>query len=456
MTDFQAIADALTARIGGDRVVLDRDVLGSYVRDQAAFVAVGTPFAAVRAQSMADVVATMQIATQHGAAVVARGSGTGLSGGANAIDGCIVLSGASMTRILEVDVVERTVRVECGVLNGDLVGAVAKHGLWYPPDPASRAISSIGGNIATNAGGGCCVKYGVTGDHVAGLVAVLIDGTVIRTGAATRKNVAGLDLTRLLTGSEGTLAFIVEATLRLRKLPAAPSTLVAFFPTVVSAGEAVSTIEAICEPSLLELMDNTTIRAVDSFAHMGLDAEAGALLIAQSDSRTGMDEIERCAEACSRTGATYTAHTSDPGETEQLLNARRLALPALERLGSTLLDDVAVPKRAIPEFLRRVTDVARRNDVVVATFGHAGDGNFHPTIVFDSTDTTSSAAARAAFHDLIEAALDLGGTITGEHGVGLLKQPFMLDMVGPAERALMSRIKNAFDPRNLLNPGKAF
>jgi D-lactate dehydrogenase (cytochrome)/glycolate oxidase len=436
-------------------VVVDPDLLESYRRDRATLAPAGRPEVAVRALSLEDVVATLQVAGEHGVPVVTRGAGSGLSGGANALDGCIVLSTAEMTTILDIDPLQRTATVQCGVLTGDLGTAVAQLGLHYPPDPASRAFSTIGGNIATNAGGGCCLKYGVTGDHIAALTAVLADGTVIRTGALPRKNVAGYDLTRLLVGSEGTLAVIVEATLRLRPALAPPATLVAFFDTPSTAGDAVVALEQQAEPSLLELMDRTTIGAVEELTKMGLDTTAGALLLVQSDTHDSAEEILRFAAACESAGATYVAHTSDPLEGEQLLNARRMALPALERRGTTLLDDVAVPKPAIPAMLDAIASIADRYGIVVGTFGHAGDGNLHPTIVFDAADPGSRAVAAAAFDDILAAALELGGTITGEHGVGVLKQPYLAGMLGTPERALMARVKSAFDPAGLLNPGRA-
>ena len=451
------VVGELRARLGSARVVDDPDVVAAYRHDQAALTAAsaGQALAVVRAASVDDVVAVLEVATASCTPVVTRGAGTGLAGGANAIDGCIVLSMAAMDEILEIDSAQRTATVQAGVLNADLAAAAARVGLWYPPDPASRAISTIGGNVATNAGGSCCLKYGVTGDHVAGLKAVLADGTVIRTGARTRKDVAGFDLTRLLVGSEGALAVVVEATLRLRPAPAPPSTLVAFFATLGAAGDAVVGIERVAEPSLLELMDRTTIGAVEAMTHMGLDTDAAALLVVQSDSVAAADEIDRCARACTAAGATYLAQTADPEEGEQFLAARRAALPALERLGTTLLDDIAVPKPLLTAMLDRISQAAGRRGVVVGTFGHAGDGNLHPTLVFDAGEPSSVAAARLAFDDIVHAALDLGGTVTGEHGVGSLKLPYLDAMLGPAEQALMARIKSAFDPHQILNPGRA-
>jgi glycolate oxidase len=450
----QDAARALQAALPAGRVVVDPDVLVAFAQDRAAFPAVGTPLALVRARTVEDVVTTLQLASSHGTPVVPRGAGTGLAGGANAVDGCIVLSLAAMDRVLEVDVVARTATAEAGVLNADLAAAVAAHGLWYPPDPASRAISTIGGNVATNAGGSCCLKYGVTADAVAALTAVLADGTVVRTGSRTRKDVVGLDLTRLLVGSEGTLAVVVEVTVRLRPAPRPPATVIASFPDVVAAGDAIVAVMATAEPALLELLDRTTIRAVEAMTHMGLDQDTGALLLLQCDGSDAAAEAARCVHACERAGASYVTSTDDVAEGEALLAARRAAYPALERLGTTLLDDVAVPVPRVPELVRAVERVAEECGVVVGTFGHAGDGNLHPTVVYDATDPVQVAAAQEAFGRVCDAALALGGTLTGEHGVGLLKQPYLDRQLGAAERALMQRVKAAFDPAGILNPGK--
>lgn len=444
----------LAAALPG-RVVLDPDVLAGLSVDRAALAPAGRARALVRARSTDDVVTALRWATEHRVPVVPRGAGTGLAGGANAVDGCLLLSLAGLDRVLEVDVAGRTATAQAGVLTADLDAAAAAHGLWYPPDPASRAISTIGGNVATNAGGSCCLKYGVTGDSVAGLTAVLADGTVVRTGSRTRKDVAGLDLTRLLVGSEGTLAVVVEVTVRLRPRPRPPATVVACFADLDAAAAALVAVTAVAEPALLELMDATTVRAVEQLTRTGLDVGDGALLLLQCDGADAADEAQRCAAACERAGASYVAHTADPAEGEALLEARRAAYPALERLGTTLLDDVCVPVPQVPALVRAVEAVAARTGLVIGTFGHAGDGNLHPTVVHDATDPAQVEAARRAFDGIVEAALALGGTVTGEHGVGLLKQPWLARQLGPDERALMARVKAAFDPYGLLNPGKA-
>ena len=455
LVPVSAVIDALLSRLDAGRVVVDPDVMDQYRHDRALTATAGKPLAVVRAQSVDDVVATLQVASATNTPVVTRGAGTGLAGGANAIDGCIVLSTRLMDRILDIDVHQRTATAEPGVLNGDLAAAVAEHGLWYAPDPSSRAICSIGGNVATNAGGACCVKYGVTGDHVAALKAVLPSGEIIETGSTCRKNVAGLDLTKVLIGSEGTLAVVVEVTVRLRPAPRAPATLVAIFPSAEAAGEAVLAIDKVAEFSLVELMDRTTINAVENLLHMGLDTSAGALLVVQSDSASALADVQLAEAACVGCGATYTAATDDVDEGQQILHARHSSIPALEASGATLLDDVGVPKPRLAELIAGVEAIAARRRLTIATFGHAGDGNLHPTVVYNPADPEEFENAKAAFGEILDVALALGGTITGEHGVGQIKQPWLRDQVGDTERALMAGIRAVFDPQGILNPGKA-
>jgi glycolate oxidase len=447
--------DALERELAGS-VIRDAEILAGYVRDQAALAPAGVPAALVRARSIEDVVATLRFANKLQIPVVTRAAGTGLAGGANAIDGCIVLSVVGMDRILAIDPLTRTAEVEPGVLNGKLAAAAAELGLFYAPDPASREISTIGGNIATNAGGACCLKYGVTGDHVAALTAVLADGTIIHVGSNTAKDVAGLDLKRLLIGSEGTLAVIVRATVRLLRAPLPASTLVAFFSTLRNAADAIVSMEARAQLSLIEVMDQTTIAAVEALAGMQLDTNAAAMLLVQSDTSEAAQVIAACEQICWSHQAREVVCSDDPEEGKQLLAARRLALPALERLGTTLLDDLAVPKPKLAQMFELVAATSAKYGLVIGTFGHAGDGNLHPTLVFDGHDPASVAAAHAAFDELVRGALELGGTITGEHGVGTLKHRHLGWMLGEAERALMRRVKLAFDPNGILNPGKGY
>ena len=448
--EFQA---KLTAVI--PTVVTDPASLEAYRRDHALLAPAGTPLAAVRARAVEDVVATIALCREYGVPLVTRGAGTGLAGAANALDGCVVLSMAGMNRILEIDPVARTARVQPGVINGDLDRAAREQGLWYVPDPGSRAICSIGGNLATNAGGMCCAKYGVTRDHVLTITAVLGTGEVVHTGRATRKDVVGLDLTRLLIGSEGTLAVFLEATVRLRPRPASPATVAATFPTVAAAIESVLELTAGADPAAVELMDNATVRAVEAHTRMGLDVTAGAVVLAQFDGAGVGGQAAAYSQIAERLGA-ETFATDDPDDGEALMTARRLAIPALEQLGTILLDDVGVAVHHLPELVAAIEAIAVRRGVSIATFGHAADGNLHPTVVFDPADPAAVAAARGAFDDILDAGLALGGTVSGEHGIGSLKFGHVEHQIGPVERALMHRVKAAFDPDGILNPGRAY
>jgi glycolate oxidase len=448
--------DDLRAALGDGGVVTDPDILLAYRRDRAGLVPDGTPLAAASPRSTAEVTEVVRLAARHGVPIVPRGAGSGLAGGANAVDGCVVLSLTAMDAIVEIDQDELSATVQPGVLNATLSRAVQDLGLWYPPDPASWEFSTIGGNLATNAGGLCCVKYGVTRDAVLGLEVVLADGTVTRVGRGTVKGVAGYDLVGLLVGSEGTLGVITEATLRLRPAPHPSVTLVASFPSLARAGDAIAAIVRATSPSLLEVLDNTTIRAVERYKRMDLDLDAAALLVGQSDlpGQQGEHEIASIECACEAAGADLIVTTMDPQESELLLAARRLAYPALEQLGTTLLDDVAVPRSAVTRMVGEVAAIAERHGVLIGTFGHAGDGNLHPTIVYDAAEPSQVQAASDAFDDLVTAALRLGGTVTGEHGVGSLKRDHLATELGAVGLRLHRAVKTAFDPDHLLNPGK--
>ncbi|MCY1032283.1 FAD-binding protein [Corallococcus sp. BB11-1] len=450
------VVQALSRVLPAESLVTDPDVLQAHRNDQAEWAPAGMPSALARPATTSEVQAVLDVARTLRVPVEARGAGSGLSGGANASDGCIVLSLLRMNRVLEVDRRGMLAVVQPGALNAAVKAAAAEHGLWYAPDPASWEFSTIGGNLATNAGGLCCVKYGVTGDAVLGLEVVLADGSVVRTGGRTVKNVAGYDLTRLFVGSEGTLGIITEATLRLRPRPPKATTLLAAFPTLVGAGKAVCDIMGTTRPSLLELMDRTTVRAVEAWKPMGLDVEAAALLLARSDAggAQGEEEVGVMAAACERAGATFVMNTADEAEGELLMGARRFAYPALEQQGATLLDDVGVPLSRIPELLAAVERIAAQRGVRIGAFGHAGDGNMHPTVVFDRNDLDAMTRAKQAFDDILHAALDLGGTITGEHGVGSLKRGFLPAQLGSESLHLHRTLKQALDPLGILNPGK--
>jgi glycolate oxidase len=350
-----------------------------------------------------------------------------------------------------VNVDDQLAVVEPGVINADLQKAAAAHGLMFAPDPASFEISTIGGNIATNAGGLRCVKYGVTREAVLGLEVVLADGRVLNTGRRTVKGVAGYDLTALFVGSEGTLGIVTQATVKLRPRPRMdPVTVVGVFASLASAGEAVNDVmSAGLQPSLLELMDNATIRAVDDWKHVGLDRTAAAMLIAQVDVDHPREPALAIEKAFAAAGATYTAVSTDATEAAELLGIRRMTHWAIERLGMILTEDVGVPRSNLAQMLTRIEEIGAQYDVVIATVGHAGDGNLHPCIVIDSERAQQAAEA------IYTVALELGGTITGEHGIGSLKRDWLPAEIGGVGMDVQRAVKATFDPLGILNPGKA-
>ncbi len=445
-----AALDELVKALPDGRVLSDDDVMDAYRRDEARLVEPGRPLAVVLPRAAGDVQTVVRWAARHRVPLVPRGAGTGLSGGATAVDGCVVLSLAKMTEILEVDIDDQLAVVQPGVVNAALQRAVAEHGLMYAPDPASFEISTIGGNIATNAGGLRCVKYGVTREAVLGLEVVLADGQLLKTGRRTVKGVAGYDLTSLFVGSEGTLGVITAATLRLMPMPMCdPVTVVGVFDALPAAGQAVNDVmRSGLRPSLLELMDNATIRAIDDWKHVGLDRDAAAMLIGQFDADDARELAPRMEKAFADAGASYTAVSSDATEAAELIGIRRMTHWALERLGPILTEDVGVPRTRLAEMLLRIEEIARRFDVVIATVGHAGDGNLHPSLVVDNERAWPAAEA------IYRAALEMGGTITGEHGVGVLKRDWLPAEAGEVSMAVQRSIKATLDPLGISIPAR--
>jgi glycolate oxidase len=446
----------LIAELPEGTVVTDPDIVASYRQDRAADPNAGTAIAVVRPRRTEEVQTVLRWATAHAVPVVPRGAGTGLSGGATALDGGIVLSTERMRDIV-VDPVTRTAVTQPGLFNAEVKKAVAEYGLWYPPDPSSYEICSIGGNIATNAGGLCCVKYGVTTDYVLGMQVVLADGTAVRLGGPRLKDVAGLSLTKLFVGSEGTLGVITEVTLRLLPPQHRGCTVVASFDSVAAAADAVVAITGKIRPSMLEFMDSVAINAVEDKLKMGLDRKAAAMMVAASDDRgpAGVEDTEYMARVFTEHGATEVYSTDDPDEGEAFVAARRFAIPAVEAKGSLLLEDVGVPLPALADLVSGVEKIAERHRLMISVIAHAGDGNTHPLIVFDPTNRDEAERAQLAFGDIMDLAVGLGGTITGEHGVGRLKRPWLAGYLGPEAMELNRRIKQALDPDNILNPGAA-
>jgi glycolate oxidase len=416
------------------------------------------PGAVVLPGSTEEVAAILRLATAEGIPVVPRGAGTNLAAATVPELGGIVLVLTRLNRVLEVSAAELLVVAQPGATTRAVAAAAATVGLFYPPDPGSHTVSTIGGNVAMCAGGLRGLKYGVTRNYVLGCEAVLPTGETIRTGGRLWKDVAGYDLTRLLTGSEGTLAVVTEVTLGLLPAPATALTGLAYFETLGDAGRAVASIIAAgILPATLEFLDRTCIRAVEDYAGLGLDTDAGAVLIFGDDGDT--DAVRRSLEAmagvCRSTGARAVDVAGDAASSEHLLTARRCSLPALARLGpATMLEDVGVPRPQLATMVADIEAIAAAHGVRCATFGHAGDGNLHPTIVFDPRDTDAADRAKATFDDVFARALELGGTLTGEHGIGAAKLPWLERRLGADQVALLRRIKAAFDPAGILNPGK--
>jgi glycolate oxidase len=451
------VLDSLRAVLAPDELLVDPISFGRYTHDEAVWAPAGAPLAVARPGTAEQVRDVVRACVRHRVAVVPRGAGSGLSGGANAVDGCVVLSTERMAEILAVDPTERLAVVQPGVVNDDLKAAVAQRGLWYPPDPASAAWSTVGGNVATNAGGLCCVKYGVTRDYVLALQVVTGTGELLRLGRRTAKGVAGYDLVALMVGSEGTLGVVTEVTVRLRAAKPPEQTVVGYFSSVVAAGRAVAAVGAAgLTPSALELVDRHCLAAVDQWKHMGLSVDADVVLLGRSDAPgvEGDAECEALLACFTEAGATWAARSTDPLEAEALFAARRLAYPAVERLGPVLTEDVCVPRGAVPEMLGRVDAAARRNDVLIANIAHAGDGNLHPLILTPPGDDAARRRAQTAFEQIISDALDLGGTVTGEHGIGLLKRAGLRQELPAGVQQMHAAIKAALDPHHLLNPGK--
>ena len=450
------------------RADLERIVGAEHVRDDAGALLTfatdatplerGRPDVVVFPATTAEVAAIIRIANERRIPVIPRGSGTNLSAGTVPHRGGIVLVLTRMNRLKEVDAGDLVAVCEPGVRTIELAQAAAARGMLFPPDPGSHTTATIGGNVAECSGGLRALKYGVTRDYVLGVEAVLGSGEVIRSGGRLVKDVAGYDLRRLLCGSEGTLAVMTELTLRLMPAPEETGTGMAYFDDLAGAARAVSNIlrDGVL-PVTLEFLDRVCIDAVEGYANIGLDRDAGALLIFGQDGDEASIErdMRRMAEACEAEGATAVTIAASEEEAAGVLAARRAVLPALSRLEPlTILEDATVPRSRIAEMVERIQEIARRHGLTIGTFGHAGDGNLHPTVVLDPADEAAVERAHEAFAEIFAEAIAMDGTITGEHGVGLVKLRHLERQLGAEHLALLRRIKAAFDPNGILNPGK--
>ena len=445
-------------RVVGDGNVRSRPAeLTPYGRDATPLYE-GSADVVVLPGSTAEVAAVVQVAKRRGLALIPRGAGTNLAAATVPVGGGIVMSLTRMNQVLEINRGEMLAVVQPGVTTAELGSAADRLGLFYPPDPGSRETCTIGGNIATNAGGLRGLKYGVTRDYVLGLELVLASGETIRTGGRLIKDVAGYDLTRLIVGSEGTLAVVTEATVALRPRPEASITGVAYFPELAQAAAAVDAILAAgILPATLEFLNDVCIGVVEDYAQLGLRRDAGALLLFGDDGTAASARlcVERMAEICRDGDALEITTASQIAEAEDLLAARRCTLPALARVAPiTILEDVAVPRPRLVEMVEAVAEITQELGLACGTFGHAGDGNLHPTLLLERDDELARQAAEQAVARIFAKAIELGGTISGEHGIGLTKKSYLGDQLGAEHLALLRRVKTAFDPSGILNPTK--
>jgi glycolate oxidase len=451
--------DALTAIVGRDGVLTQAEDLIPYSFDGTAALK-QRPEAVVFPRSAAQVAECVRLAVSAGVPIVTRGSGTGLSGGSVPSPGSLVLCLAQMNAILEVDAKNLTLRAQPGAITQRIDEAAAKHGLFYPPDPGSMRISTIGGNVAENSGGLRGLKYGVTRDYVMGLEVVLASGEIARFGNKCVKDVAGYSLKDLFIGSEGTLGIITEVLLKLVPRPAARRTMLALYDRIEDAAQTVSAIVAAhIIPCTLEFLDRMTAVCVEDYAHVGLPTDCEAVLLMETDGHPAVvaDEGDRMEALARANGARDVRTAKDEAEALQLASARRNAFSALARQRpTTILEDVTVPRSELAGMVRFIADTAREFDLQIGTFGHMGDGNLHPTFLSDERDSEEMHRVHEALEAIVKRTLEVGGTITGEHGVGLAKKPWLRQQMGDASLELMRQIKRTLDPRGILNPGKIF
>ncbi|PYI69588.1 FAD-binding oxidoreductase [Arthrobacter livingstonensis] len=422
--------------------------------DRSGYVPGGIPDGIVYAESVDDVVETLRLASLYRVPIVPRGAGTGLAGGSAATAGNVVLDVSRLNRIISIDPVEQQAVVQPGVLNAEVNAATAEYGLFYAPDPASTAICSIGGNVATNAGGMWCAKYGVTRESVLSLQVVLADGQILKTGRNTIKGVSGYDLNALIIGSEGTLGVVVEATLRLRPKPLHTATVAAYFANPAAAAQAASAIIAArIQPAILEFIDGGTLAAVDAMMGTDHSSRGNAFLLAQTDGYGALLEQQVLIEAITPF-ALSIEQTDDDGRAAELVAARRNAIPALQLLGRVSIGDIGVPRKRLADAVQGLAEITARTGVKIFVIAHAADGNLHPMVVVGHNESITEGPAKVALGEMFHLAQRLGGTLTGEHGIGLLKRDWLEEEVGSLSLELQKKIKAVFDPLGILNPGK--
>ena len=452
------LLDELRDIVGEENVLTTPEELLCYSYDST--VLQHLPEIVVLPRTTAEVIATVKVAHREKMPLVPRGAGTNLAGGTIPIRGGIVLSLTRMTDILEIDTINMVAVVQPGVVTGKLQAQAAKQGLYYPPDPASLKVTTIGGNVGMNAGGPHALKYGVTSDYVMGLQVVLPSGEVIRTGGKAIKNVTGYNLTQLYVGSEGTLGVITEITLRLIPQPETSGSVLAAFADLDDAAILVNRIlQSGVTPAVIEIMDQMTIQTVDDYLQSGLPREAAALLLIQMDGvQAAVDqELGVVAQLCRDNKATMVEVAKTPGEVATLWKARQSISPSLTRVRPNKLgEDISVPREAIPQVVRRVQEISRQRDLPIVIFGHISDGNLHPNILFDQSDPEEMERVEAASGDIFEIATSVGGTLSGEHGIGLLKQKYLKLDLPDGTVEVMRTVKRALDPDNIMNPGKIF
>ncbi len=455
----QNIISELRGLVGAENVLTQKEDLIPYSFDGTAALQ-QMPGCIAFATSKEHVASVLQLANRTKTPVVTRGSGTGLSGGSLPVPDCIVLCLAKMDKVLELDRANLTLLCEAGATTQSIADAAAAAGLFYPPDPGSMKISTIGGNVAENSGGLRGLKYGITRNYVMGLEVILPDGEVLWTGNKCVKDVAGYSLKDLFIGSEGTLGVITKVLLKLIPKPAAKSTMVATFAQMDHAAQTVSDIIAAqVIPCTLEFLDKTTIRCVEDFAKVGLPLDCEALLLMETDGHPGSvaDEAAQMQKIARKNGAVEVRVAKDEAEAAKLATARRSAFSALARIApTTILEDATVPRSELAKMIRFVDGIAKKYKLRIGTFGHMGDGNLHPTFLTDERNKEEMHRVEEAFKEIFDEAIRLGGTITGEHGIGVAKKSFLPKFAGDAQMRVMRELRRVLDPKGILNPGKMF